>query len=102
MGCHYLAWLAAILVSLDSATQDQFLLSEFLAFHKAQPSRDILRINFAVLVKTVHVALLPDNVLNGSGFFSQDSAENPPFPDSFLGPHGLIWCTQFLTLYFLL
>lgn len=71
MGCHYLAWLAAILVSLDSATQDQFLLSEFLAFHKAQPSRDILRINFAVLVKTVHVALLPDNVLNGSGFSSK-------------------------------
>lgn len=54
---------------LDSATQDQFLLLEFLASHKAQPSRDILRINFAVLVKTVHVALLPDNVLNGSGLF---------------------------------
>lgn len=69
MGCHYLTWLAAVLVSLDSATQDQFLLLEFLAFHKAQPSRDILRINFAVLVETVYVALLPDNVLNDSGLF---------------------------------
>lgn len=69
MGCYYLTWLAAVLVSLDSATQDQFLLLEFLAFHKAQPSRDILRINFAVLVETVYVALLPDNVLNDSGLF---------------------------------
>lgn len=65
------------------ATQDQFLLLEFLAFHKAQPGRDILRINFAVLVKTVHVALLPDNVLNGSGLFPKTQLKTLLFQISF-------------------
>lgn len=56
---HFLAshtWLA-VLGTLDSATNDQFLLLSFFHFTKSSPA-ETLKIQFSVLVETAHIVSL--------------------------------------------